>query len=298
MNDLLSLLDKWNQEDKYQKIIDCLETLSNTQTLDYTLTGHLARAYNNIADLDKPEGKSQLERAEQLLRSVAEEGQDDPVWHYRLGYSLFYQDREKEALECFQKVLELDPEDEDARHFIQECEKYIAAKECNPEMYTEEEWEAVEAHLEQYFGHCDNVFHEIISPDIHVDIFIMNPTPERNYYILSTFGMGAHRMNVPEELAGRKLERAEILVALPPDWQVENGDERWYWPLRWLKILARLPIQEDGWLGWGTPWPTPTTPPLRTIPSCAAWCSPNPRVFRTMRYAAPCPTGMRSTFTR
>ena len=51
------------------------------------------------------------------------------------------------------------------------------------------------------------MFHEILSPDIHVDIYIMKPTPERNYYVLSTFGMGAHRMNVPEELAEKKLAK-------------------------------------------------------------------------------------------
>ena len=151
------------------------------------------------------------------------EGTDDPLWHFRLGYSLFYQDREQEALVCFQKVQELDPEDEDTKYFIKECEKYIAARECHPEMYDQEEWQAVEAHLEKYFGPCDNVFHEIMSPDIHVDIYIMKPTPERNYYVLSTFGMGAHRMNVPEELADQKLERAEIIVTLPPDWQLEIG---------------------------------------------------------------------------
>ena len=72
MNDFLSLLNKWNQDNEYQKIIDCLEKLSNTQKLDYTLTCQLARAYNNIADLDKEESKSQLERAEELLRSVAD----------------------------------------------------------------------------------------------------------------------------------------------------------------------------------------------------------------------------------
>lgn len=251
MNDFLSLLDKWHQENEYQKIIDCLETLSNTQTLDYALTCRLARAYNNIADLDEPEAKTQLVRAEELLRSVAAEGAEDPLWHYRLGYSLFYQDREEEALDCFQRALELDPNDEDSRSFIQECKKYIAAKEQHPEMYEQEDWDAVEAHLEKYFGHCDNVFHEIVSPDIHVDIYIMAPTPERDCYVLSTFGMGAHRMNVPAELAEQKLERAEIVVTLPPDWKITEPGEEWYWPIRWLKILARLPIQEDGWLGWG-----------------------------------------------
>lgn len=121
----------------------------------------------------------------------------------------------------------------------------------NPELYEEDEMNALEAHIEKYFGTFDSVFHEIASPDIHVDIYIIKPTPERNYYTLITGGMGAHRMNVPEELKEYKLERAEVLVYLPADWSIQGNDEKDYWPLRWLKILARLPIEEETWLGWG-----------------------------------------------
>ena len=64
MDDLLSLLDQWNQEEAYQSIIDTLEERSRTQPLDYALTCQLARAYNNVADLDQPEFRSQLERAD------------------------------------------------------------------------------------------------------------------------------------------------------------------------------------------------------------------------------------------
>ena len=291
MNDFLSLLNKWSQEENYQKIIDCLETLSNTQRLDYTLTCQLARAYNNLADLDQPEAKAQLARAEELLRSVSEEGAEDPLWHYRLGYSLFYQDREEEALACFERTLELCPSDEDARAFIQECKKYIAARACSPEMYEQEDWDAVEAHLEKYFGPCDNVFHEIMSPDIHVDIYIMNPTPERNYYILSTFGMGAHRMNVPEELADQKLERAEIIVTLPPDWKITEPGEAWYWPIRWLKILARLPIEEDGWLGWGHTIANPDDAPFAENTKLCGLMLTQPGAFAEEAACCPLPGG-------
>ena len=291
MDDFLSRLNKWNQDNEYQKIIDCLETLSNTQTLDYILTCQLARAYNNIADPDKEEGKSQLERAEELLRSVADEGRNDPLWHYRLGYSLFYLDREQEALECFERALELDPSDEDTRNFIQECKTYIAARECRPEMYEQEDWDAVEAHLAKYFGPCDNVFHEIMSPDIHVDIYIMAPTQERNYYVLSTFGMGAHRMNVPAELADQKLERAEIVVTLPPDWKITDGDEEWYWPIRWLKILARLPISEDGWLGWGHTVANPDDAPFAENTKLCGLVLTQPQGFDEDAVCCPLPGG-------
>ena len=146
-----------------------------------------------------------------------------------------------------------DPEDDSCDHSdnddTQDEEEF-----SNPEVYTEEEMEAVEGHIEQYFGKVENVFHELVSPDIHVDICIVPPTEERDYYTLVTMGMGAHRMNVPEELAEYKLERAELAIALPADWklvQESMQDERWYWPIRLLKVLARLPIASDTWLGFG-----------------------------------------------
>ncbi len=123
-----------------------------------------------------------------------------------------------------------------------------------PEVYTEEELAAVEGHIQQYFGKFENVFHELSSPDIHVDICVVPPTEERDYYTLVTMGMGAHRMNVPEELAEYKLERAELAIALPRNWKLKHEDlknERWYWPIRLLKSLARLPIASDTWLGFG-----------------------------------------------
>ena len=127
-------------------------------------------------------------------------------------------------------------------------------KSSEPEVYTEEEMEAVEGHIQQYFGKFGHVFHELSSPDIHVDICVVPPSEERDYYTLVTMGMGAHRMNVPEELAEYKLERAELAIALPPDWKLDEEslkDERWYWPIRLLKALARLPIASDTWLGFG-----------------------------------------------
>ena len=121
-------------------------------------------------------------------------------------------------------------------------------------VYTEEDMEAIERHIQQYFGKFENVFHELSSPDIHVDICVVPPSKEHDYYTLVTMGMGAHRMNVPEELAEYKLERAELAIALPKDWKLKYEDlknERWYWPIRLLKVLARLPIVSDTWLGFG-----------------------------------------------
>ena len=123
-----------------------------------------------------------------------------------------------------------------------------------PEVYTEDEMKVIENHIQQYFGQFENVFHELASPDIHVDICVVPPSEERDYYTLVTMGMGAHRMNVPEELAEYKLERAELAIALPKDWKIKKEnfeDEKWFWVVRLLKDLARLPIASDTWLGFG-----------------------------------------------
>lgn len=74
----------------------------------------MARAYNNLPDYEG------LEKAAALLESVRDEGKDDPLWHYRLGYALFFLERNKEALTCFRRSAELDPDIPDIQYFIRE----------------------------------------------------------------------------------------------------------------------------------------------------------------------------------
>ena len=160
---------------------------------------------------------------------------------------------EQMTLKIGYEPIQGDPKDDSCDHSDNE-DTQDEEEFSNPEVYTEEEMEAVEGHIEEYFGEFENVFHEIVSPDIHVDICVVPPTEERDYYTLVTMGMGAHRMNVPEELAEYKLERAELAIALPRNWKLKREDlknERWYWPIRLLKTLARLPIASDTWLGFG-----------------------------------------------
>ena len=145
-----------------------------------------------------------------------------------------------------------DPENPDGEDPAEDAPQ--KGKPQRGEFYSSEQMSLVEQHIQRSFGEFENVFHELVSPDIHVDICVVPPTEERDYYTLVTMGMGAHRMNVPKELADQKLERAELVIALPPDWKLDQEsmkDEKWYWPIRLLKALARLPIASDTWLGWG-----------------------------------------------
>ena len=51
-----------------------------------------------------------------------------------------------------------------------------------PELYSGEDMEAVEEHIHSAFGPIQNVWHELFSPDIHVDLCLIPPAEDRPYY--------------------------------------------------------------------------------------------------------------------
>ena len=62
----------------------------------------------------------------------------------------------------------------------------------NPEIYSQREMKAVDKFIGKCFGKFPTVFHELVSPDIHVDICLIPPDKDRNFHTLVTMGMGAH----------------------------------------------------------------------------------------------------------
>ena len=131
--------------------------------------------------------------------------------------------------------------------------KYFAKglKEKPKYLYTPEEEEQFEAYIKRNFGDFPKVYHELYSPDIHVDILLIPPSEKSNYYKLITMGMGAYKMNVPSVLKDYDLERAELVAFLPPDWNLKFDDENFGWVIKELKSISRMPIIENGWVGFG-----------------------------------------------
>ena len=117
--------------------------------------------------------------------------------------------------------------------------------------YTKKEQEQYESYITQQYGPFTEVLHEIVSPDIHLDIILIPPTEKNPYYKLITMGMGAYKMNVPPHLAQNELERAELVLYLPPTWNIHSDKDEHFWPIRQLKTLGRLPINGNTWLGFG-----------------------------------------------
>lgn len=109
--------------------------------------------------------------------------------------------------------------------------------------------EKISAHIEEHIGPVATVLHEVISDLVHVDIHVVEPTPERDFYTLVTSGMSDRPMESPEEYAD--LRYSELLICLPKEWPID--DEAWqqeehYWPIRLLKFLSRFPHEYKAWL--------------------------------------------------
>jgi hypothetical protein len=117
----------------------------------------------------------------------------------------------------------------------------------NPELIA-----AVEEHVRGHLGGEGSVFHEIVSDDLHIDVHIVPPAPDRPFYALVTSGMSEFPMNTGREAF--EFRHAELCMALDPDWKLTPEaftDERWYWPVRLLKTLARYPRETNTWVGFG-----------------------------------------------
>jgi len=101
----------------------------------------------------------------------------------------------------------------------------------------------VEAHLDRFFpdrGDDGLVYHEIVSTFVHVDVHVIPPGGDRPWITLVTSGMSERPMHVPDGLEDHAF--AELVLALPPDWPLDEGEVSGgggrTWPADLLRSLA------------------------------------------------------------
>ncbi|WP_028328658.1 tetratricopeptide repeat protein [Brachyspira alvinipulli] len=110
----MNIVEKINQlheNDEHEKIIDIITEIPEEER-DTELFSLLARAYNNIEKYDE---------ALDTLMYIREEGIDNALWNYRVGYAYYYKGEKENAEMYFKKAYDLDNDDADAYNFYMLC---------------------------------------------------------------------------------------------------------------------------------------------------------------------------------
>ena len=130
---LSELLEQWNDADEFSRCIEAIEAIPE-QERGYFLTVKLSRAYSNLAVLgdhgahgtDGEVDGDLLRHAIALLESVRPQGENDPYWNARMGYSCLMAYRSAATAYTYAKRwLALAPDDPDAQKLVRDCEKYL-----------------------------------------------------------------------------------------------------------------------------------------------------------------------------
>ncbi len=130
----------------------------------------------------------------------------------------------------------------------------IIEKFQNKEHFPEHaEW--ISEHLDRFFEESEiTVFHEMLSPDFHLDVYFIN-SEKSDFNILLTSGMSTYAMTVDERAENPdELKFAELMMLLPKDIEFENfqtSETENGWIVSMLKQSARFPHHHDTWLQVG-----------------------------------------------
>ena len=130
---LLEKCQKWHEKKEYNKIINAITALPESEKNANTDL-ELARAYNNIANPDTIEGQLILQLSINLLLKHIDELNDNYHFNFRLAYAFYYLDNPIYALKFFKKAYELHDScksskinsKKDIKFFIDDCLRLIS----------------------------------------------------------------------------------------------------------------------------------------------------------------------------
>ena len=131
--ELLEQIEKWNDADEFARCIEAIEAIPE-QERDYLLTLKLGQAYSNLAVLgdhsehgtDGEVDGDLIRHAIDLLESVRTQGENDPYWNSRMGYSCLMAYRSAATAYEYAKCwLALAPDAPAAQKLVRDCEEYL-----------------------------------------------------------------------------------------------------------------------------------------------------------------------------
>ncbi|WP_287224417.1 hypothetical protein [Oscillibacter sp.] len=130
---LSELLEQWNDADEFSRCIEAIEAIpeqerglfSDRQSepgLQQSGGAGDHRAHGTDGAVDG----ALIRHAIDLLESVRTQGENDPYWNARMGYScLMAYPSAATAYEYAKRWLTLAPEDPNAQKLVRDCEEYL-----------------------------------------------------------------------------------------------------------------------------------------------------------------------------
>jgi tetratricopeptide (TPR) repeat protein len=106
--ELLAEMRDLHEKNEHEKILEIIGKKAREEW-DYNIASYYARALNNL---------DRYEEALQILLDFEPEGKNDGFWHFRVGYSLYYLEREAEAAEYFKRAIELGDDCKDTHDLL------------------------------------------------------------------------------------------------------------------------------------------------------------------------------------
>jgi hypothetical protein len=127
------------------------------------------------------------------------------------------------------------------------------------------------AHIEKHLGKPNPLaLREIVSSDPPITI---HAVPMSDRLALVTTGMSTQPMTVPP--GGEEYRFAELLIYLPKDWPLADSslrDPNHFWPIDWLRRIARYPHEHHTWLGGPSAVIANDEPPQPLAPNTRLTC--------------------------
>lgn len=127
--------------------------------------------------------------------------------------------------------------------------------------------EEIKERLSLAYGHVETLVLQELAPvdaRLNITINLIRPTEENPFVTLFTVGMSDLPMNAPAEGVGDEYQYAELIMHLPPHWEISTPNaqvEEWFWPFEWLRKLAYYPHLNNSWLGGATAVVSPAEEP-------------------------------------
>jgi len=141
--------------------------------------------------------------------------------------------------------------------------------------YTPYEAQTIQDHIIKHYGNISRTITVKECERLDLKLYVIEPTKERDFYTVITSGMGAYKMDLPDDFKDDNVDRIELLIYLSSNWDIDsafksssgsstaliidgsitsllgNINAQWNYPIQILKNIAQAPVNNESYFVMG-----------------------------------------------